>query len=122
MRVKHQVVADSADILGEKIPEPVMQHVVVGRMSAWVDSPGIAGNAKPFSSLLPRQQAMHGRGKMLWEKKDEEPIKGSDTLKVIGCPQKPFVKLRRLYARTLSQSHGDIEPADTQRLSLQNQH
>lgn len=59
---------------GKKIPEPVVDCAVVSSMSARVDSLGNAGNAKPFLGLLPRQQAMHGRRKMLWEKKDEESM------------------------------------------------
>lgn len=59
---------------GKKIPEPVVDCAVVSCMSARVDSLGNAGNAKPFLGLLPRQQAMHGRRKMLWEKKDEESM------------------------------------------------
>lgn len=65
---------------GEKIPEPVMQHVVVCCMSARVDSSGNAGNAKLFSGLLPRQQAMHGRRKMLWGEKRWGAHRGALTL------------------------------------------
>lgn len=64
-------------IRAENTCHAVTQHAVVSYMSAWVPSPDVAGNAKPLSSLLPRQQAMYGRRKMLWEKKDEEPPRGA---------------------------------------------
>lgn len=81
-RVRRQMVVYSADIFGtgEKIPEPVRQRVVVSCMSEWVDSPSPAGNAKPVSGRLPRQQAMHGTRAALWEKKRWGARQGALTL------------------------------------------
>lgn len=101
------------DILGgEKIPEPLIQYVVVSCMSAWVDSPGNAGNAKPFSGLLPRQQAMHGRRKMSWEKKRWGAHRGALTLlKWYVTLKNPLLNCAGFIHITHSELHSNIEPA-----------